>query len=158
MNIPLGLRHLLEVYRFVNESKYSYTEAFKKVATKNRITEAAVRSACTRDISINTEKLEMFLDPNNAEDFKLHLSKRFPHYQDSVREFINSILGTNEDTADELTKVVSTLFDDEKKNLFNGVLLRNILENIEQWTLREDIPEDVRIQMQGLLRSGKDYK
>jgi hypothetical protein len=158
MNIPVGLRHVLDVYRLVNQSKYSYTEAFKRVATKSRITEASVRSSCTRDIGINTEELEMFLDPNNAEHFKLHLSKRFPHYQDSVREFINGILGKNEDMADELTKVIGTLFDDEKKNLITGVLLKSILENIEKWILREDIPNDVRVQMQDLLKLGKDYR
>lgn len=92
MNIPVGLRHLLEVYKLVNDSKYSHSEAFREIATRGRITEAAVRLACMRDIGVNTQELAYYLDPDNSELFKAHLSKRYPAYQNFAFQFIDGVV------------------------------------------------------------------
>jgi hypothetical protein len=92
MFIPVGLRHLLDVYKLVNDSKYSHSEAFREVATRGRITGTAVRMACMRDIGVTTQELTYYLDADNSELFKAHLSKRYPAQQDFVCQFIDGVV------------------------------------------------------------------
>ena len=101
MNVPVGLRNLFEVYKLVNGYNYSYSEAFREIAKSGRITETAVRLACMRDIGVNTQELSYYLDPDNSELFKAHLSKRYPAYQDFICQFIDGVVRK----------------DNEKKNL-----------------------------------------
>jgi len=93
MSIPVGLRNLLDVYKLVNNSKCSFSEAFKEIAAKGRISEAAIRLACMRDNGVNTQELAYYLDPDNSEPFKAHLSKRYPAHQDFIYKFIDDVLG-----------------------------------------------------------------
>lgn len=148
MNIPSGLRHIMEVYRVVNKTDYSYTGAFKIVATKARITEASVRSACTRDIGINTTELDLFLDPLNAEAFKNHLFKRYPSQTQFIDRFINDVLGKNENELDDTTRTLRSLFDDEKENILSKIRLLKMLEQCSEWISRDDVPDDIKVKMQ----------
>jgi hypothetical protein len=90
MTVDAALRQIFEVYRLVRESKLKRVEAAKRVAQKHRVTLQTVMSSCTRNVGINTDEFDYFLEPENATAFRDFLVKIFPSYQDAINEFFRA--------------------------------------------------------------------
>ena len=73
-NILIGLRQILEVYRLVRWSGCDRKTAVKKVAQIHRVTSRTIASAITKNIGINTDEFDDFLQSQNAESFCRKLS------------------------------------------------------------------------------------
>ena len=147
-NIPLTLRHIMEVYRLIRELKYSRLRAIKEVAQKRRVDPQTITSACTRSIGINTYELEDFLTPQKAKSFCLHLVKRFPSFQKEIESFFDGLEGSQGSPSEDPTGFVRTLFPEEQKNILKTLLLKNIYKKISKWLGRGDLPSDLRCEME----------
>jgi hypothetical protein len=147
MNLPSGLRHVLEVCRLVRESHRSRTKAVSEIARTRRIDPQTVTSACTRSLGIGTDALDDFLLPDNSEAFCEHLVRRFPAYQKEIEAFFKQLDGKNDKVVEDPAAAVRTLFPDEKKDLLRLLLLHDIRKKFSVWVERYDIPEDVRQEM-----------
>jgi len=150
-NIPIGLRQILEVYRLVRSSACDRKSAVKKLAQVHRVTSQTISSAITRNIGVNTEELEQYLASDNAEAFRNHLVRHFPTFQDDIEEFFAALGVTQQDIeGNDTARSVRTLFSDEKKNVLMSLLLEEVKNNLSRWLERDDIPEDLRQQIQEL--------
>lgn len=147
MNIPSGLQQVMELYRLVRVSHRSRINAVKEIAKTRRRDPQTVTSACTRSLGIDTVELENFLLPKNAGAFCEHLVRRFPANQKEIETFFNQIEGKKDVSAEDPAGVVRTLFPNERKDLLRSLLLKNIGKRFVAWSVREDIPEDVRREM-----------
>lgn len=147
-----GLRHVLEVYRFVRKQYISRVDAAKNVGNANRITYETVMASCTRGLNISTDEFDYYLEPENTVEFKNLLIKRFPNFQDQIDEFFSAFDETSDDTEQDISeKIVRPLFQDEKKSLFNELMLDSFREKFQDWATRKDIPIDVREQLKDWL-------
>lgn len=136
-----GLEHILEVYRHVRKGYCSRVEAAKKVAKKGRIAYSTVMAFCTREISVDTVEFDKFLRPANAPLFRNYLIKRFPSSQDEIDDFFNEF-DRQEDT--QADRTIRPLFPDEKKHLYNELLLKEFRDKSMEWISRQDVPNDVK--------------
>lgn len=155
MAVDAGLRQMLEVYRLVRESKLRRVEAAKRVAQRHRVTLQTVMSSCTRNVGIRTDEFDNFLEPQNTSDFRDFLVKRFPTYQDDINGFFKAFEPSEASKRfpNEATKKIQTMFDDERKNLLNLLLIGSFKDRFSEWVIREDIPSDVRQQIREWLAS-----
>jgi len=144
MNIPSGLQQVMELYRLVRVSHRSRINAAKEIAKTRRRDLQTIISACTRSLGIDTDRLDYFLLPQNAEIFCEHLVRRFPPYQKEIETFFNQLAGKKDVSAEDPSGVVKTLFPKEKKDLLRSLLLQNIGKRFVSWSVREDIPDDIR--------------
>jgi hypothetical protein len=143
LKLPKGLRHIMDVYRLVRKSNHTRIEAIKEVSLIRRITSRSVTSACTRDIQINSDELDDFLIPENANNFCQHLIRRFPTFQKDIEEFINSFdKDITEIERDDFG--LKTFFPEEKDNLLRGVLLMVVIGKLSRWLIRSDLPIDLK--------------
>jgi hypothetical protein len=147
MNIPSGLQQVMELYRFVRVSHRSRINAVKEIAKTRRVDPQTVTSACTRSLGIDTDELDNFLLPKNTEAFCEHLVRRFPPYQREIETFFNKVEGKKDLSAEDPAGVVRTLFPKEKKDVFRMLLLQKIGKVFVAWSVREDIPEEIRHEM-----------
>lgn len=147
MNIPSGLQQVMELYRLVRVSHRSRINAVKEIAKMRRRDPQTVTSACTRSLGIDTDQLDYFLLPQNAEIFCEHLVRRFPSYQKEIETFFNQLVGKKDVSAEDPAGVVRTLFPKERKDLLRLLLLQNIGKRFVSWSVREEIPDDIRREM-----------
>jgi hypothetical protein len=152
MNIPEGLKHVLEVYKRVNESGSSYPDAVRGLTANSRITAATIRAACTTNLGIKTYEFEKSLNPCASDGFKEFLSRRFPAQQDYIHKFVNAVLGKVDQVAKE---PFETLFPNEKRRLISIFFLRNLAADFEKWMERNDIPPDVKESLKEHLKLAK---
>ena len=112
-------------------------------------------SSCTRNVGINADELDYFLESGNATAFRDFLVKRFPLHQETINEFFNAFAPAHacKGLEDQATKKIQTMFDDERRNLLNLLLLPTFKEKFSEWANREDIPADVRKQISEWLAS-----
>ena len=151
--INKSLSHAFEIYRLVRQDHHSRVEAAKKVGKRNRITYATVMSSCTRDINISTDKFDDFLEPENAVEFKNFLIIRFPDNQDEIIEFFNVFEETIEEVEkDMVEKLVRPLLPEEKKTLFNQIILSSMRDKFHNWISRDDVPKDIKNDIQKWLK------
>lgn len=149
LKLPKGLRHIMDVYRLVRKSNFTRIEAIKEVSRIRRITSRSVTSACTRDIQINSDELDDFLIPGNANNFCQHLIRRFPTFQKDIEEFINSFdKDTTEIERDDFG--LKIFFPEEKDNLLRGVLLMVVIGKLSRWLIRTDLPIDLKTEIEEL--------
>ena len=147
-----ALRYVLEVYRQVRQFGSSRIDAAKMVAKKHRISQQAVMSACTRDVGIrNTAEFDELIETENASEFRSHLVKRYPAYQEDINRFFKAF-GEHEDHYGAPASKIETLFDDERKNLLNQLMIQVFKDKFTEWRNRPDIPNDVRNQVSEWLR------
>ena len=146
-NLPEGIRHALEVCRLVRLSHRTRISAIKEVARSRRIDHQTVLSACTRSIGINTTKLDEFLLVKNSDKFCQHLVQRFPLYQKDIEPFFRQLEGDDSESNDDPTRIVRTLFPDEKKDLLRLLLLHEVRKQLILWSDRDDIPENLKHEM-----------
>ena len=148
-----GLKHVLEVFRLVRQKYYSRIDAAKEVGKTNRITYETVIASCTRGLNISTDDFDYFLESVNTAEFHNFLIKRFPSYQDQVDDFFSSFIQqADKSETNDSTKIVKTLFEEEKKSLFNQLILNSFKDKFQEWSLRGDIPTDVREQLKDWLK------
>jgi hypothetical protein len=148
-----GLRYVLEVYRSVRQQHLSRVDAAKNVGNANRITYETVMASCTRGLNISTDQFDYYLEPESTVEFKNFLIKRFPNFQDQIDEFFCAFDQTSDDTGQDISeKIVRPLFQDEKKSLFNQLMLNSFREKFQDWTARKDLPIDVREQLKDWLK------
>jgi len=122
-------------------------DAAKMVAKKHRISQQAVMSACTRDVGIrNTAEFDELIETENASEFRSHLVKRYPAYQEDINRFFEAF-GEHEDHSGSPASKIDTLFDDERKSLFNQLMIQVFKDKFNEWKNRPDIPNDVRNQV-----------
>ena len=145
-----GLKHILEVYRLVRQNYLSRIDAAKRVGKANRITYETVMASCTRGINISTDDFDYFLEAENTSEFHAFLIKRFPNAQDKIDDFFSAFIEISDKK--DSTKFVRTLFEDEKKSLLNQLILESVRDKFQEWTLRDDIPKDVREQLKDWLK------
>jgi hypothetical protein len=145
MDIPKGLKHILEVYRLVNRSGRSYPGVVRTLTANSRPTAATIRAACTTNLGIKTEEFEMFLDPSNAAEFIQLLSRKYPAQQDAIHKFIKAILGKDDRLSeDPAEKLLDTLFPSEQKTVISIQLLKTLVTDFEKWVQRSDVPPDIQ--------------
>lgn len=77
--------------------------------------------------------------------------QRYPSYQKTINEFFKALGETGEPTDSNISKL-ETLFDDKRKNLLNQLMIQVFKDKFIEWENREDIPTDVRKQIQEWLR------
>ena len=151
--INKSLSHAFEIYRLVRQDHYSRIEAAKKVGMKNRITYASVMSSCTRDLNISTDDFDNFLEPENTVEFKNFLIRRFPYHQEQIIEFFNAFEETIEEVEQDMVKkLVRPLLPDEKKTLFNQIILSSMRDEFHNWISRDDVPKDIKNDIQEWLK------
>ena len=142
-----ALRYVLEVYRQVRQFGSSRIDAAKMVAKKHRISQQAVMSACTRDVGIrNTVEFDELIETENAPEFRSHLVKRYPANQEDINRFFKAF-GEKGGRDGSPESKIETLFDDERKNLLNQLMIQVFKEKFTEWQNRPDIPNDVRNQV-----------
>lgn len=143
--LPSSLKHILEVYRLIQQARHSRIEAINEVAMKERIDPQTVRSSCTRSIGINISVFDDFVLVENVASFESHLIKRFPNYQDDIENFFDDITGRQpEIKGDDPVPMLKALFPEEKRNLLKSVLLDKMREDFHTWVQRPDIPDDMK--------------
>jgi len=77
--------------------------------------------------------------------------RHFPTFQDDIEEFFAALGVTQQDIeGNDTARSVRTLFSDEKKNVLMSLLLEEVKNNLSRWLERDDIPEDLRQQIQEL--------
>ena len=146
-DIPIGLRHILEVYRLVRESSILRLDAIKQVAKKHRIDPQTVRSACTRSLSISAKKLDKLLLEENIDNFEGLLVRRFPSYQNQIELFFREIKGeSGKVDEDDPNRFIKPLFPEEITNLLAFLMLKDIRNKCSKWANRADMPKDVKDQ------------
>lgn len=151
MEFPVGLRHILEVYRLVRQSRLSRISATKEVADKHRRDHQTVSSACTRSLGINTEEFDGLLLPQNANFLCKLLIQRFPSFQNRIENFFKEIEGWDEEpNSKDPARVIRTLFPEEKKSLLRTLLVEDVREKLSRWAERNDIPDDLKHEIQEL--------
>jgi hypothetical protein len=143
-NLPLGLQHVLDVYRLVNLSHCSRINAVNEIARTLRIDPQTVKSACTTRLGIRTRDLDEFLHSDKSDAFCDHLVRRFPVYRKDIEAFFNKFDDKKEQTLGEPVGPVNALLLNDKKDLLRLLLFQDICKSISAWTKRYDIPEDVR--------------
>jgi hypothetical protein len=142
-----ALRYVLEVYRQVRQSGASRIHAAKTVARQHRISQQTVMSACTRDAGISsTAEFDRLLQVENISELRSHLVKRYPSNKEDVHRFFMALGREREGTAQPISKI-DTLFDDERKNLLNKIIVDLFKNKFTEWQMRSDIPPDVRTQI-----------
>jgi len=144
MNLPIGLQHVMEVYRLVRRSHRSRIKAVNEVALTRRVDPQTVTSACTRSLGIGTDEFDEFLRSENSEAFCEHLVRRFPPYQREIEAIFAELDGKKDQAPDDPLGAIRELFPDEKKDLLRLLLLHNISGRLSAWSERHDIPEDIR--------------
>lgn len=148
--LPRGLKHILEVYRLIRQSRHSRIEAINEVAMKGgkRIDPQTVRSSCTRSIGIKISEFDSFILAENVASFEDHLIKRFPNYQDNIENFFDDITGRQpEIKGEDPVRELKALFPEEKRNLLKSVLLDKMKEDFHTWAKRTDLPDDIKQQL-----------
>lgn|SRR5574341_26669 len=143
-NLPDGLRHILEVCKLVRLSHRTRIDAINTVASKCRIDPQTVRSACTRSIGIKAAELDNLLMAQNFTRLSDLLVKRFPPYQKNIDTFFKQLEGDDKTSADDATRIVRTLFPDEKKDLMRRLLLHDVRKKLMLWSVRDDVPETMK--------------
>ncbi len=147
-----ALRYVLEVYRQVRQFGASRIDAAKMVAKKHRISQQAVMSACTRDVGIkNTAMFDELIEPEYTSEFRSHLVQRYPAYQKDINRFFKPFGEAGDQDSSSASKL-ETLFDDERKNLLNQLMIDVFKDKFIEWGKRSDIPSDVRNQIHKWLR------
>ena len=142
-----ALRYVLEVYRQVRQFGASRIDAAKMVAKKHRISQQAVMSACIRDVGIkNTAEFDDLIQPENTAEFRSHLVQRYPGYQKDINRFFKAFGEVGGQDSSSASKL-ETLFDDERKNLLNQLMIEIFKDKFIEWGSRSDIPSDVRSQI-----------
>jgi len=150
-NLPIGLQHTLEVVRLVHKSRMHRLAAVKQIAKKHRIDPQTVSSACTRSLGLSTRAFDEFLERESAEAFCQHLVRRFPQHQDSIEAFFATVVGRPPaSSVKDPTRIVKTLFPEERKQVHDVLLLREALDSVERWLNRDDLPVDFRQELQEL--------
>lgn len=140
-----ALRYVLEVYRQTRQFGAERIDAAKMVAKKHRISLQAVMSACTRDVGIrNVAEFDELIEAENASVFRSHLVKRYPANQEDINRFFNAF---GDDQTEGRPSKIETLFDDERKNLINEMMITLFKDKFTEWGKRADIPLDVRNQI-----------
>ncbi len=125
--------------------------AVKQVAKKHRIDPQTITSACTRSIGLTTHRLDDLLDRDNSQAFCQHLVRHFPGYQDAIDDFFAGLAGSPQPSSPkDATRIVKTLFPDERKQLRDSLLLNEARESLERWMRRGDVPEDLQREIQDL--------
>lgn len=148
--LPIGMRQILEVYRLVYQLGYERTDAVKKVALVCRVTSQTISSAITRNIGINTSQLDNLMRKGNEDAFRQHLVRHFPNYQDDIEKFFTSVNESTEYVEKGPTRILRTLFPEEKLNVLNLILLDEVRKYLKQWLARTDIPEDLREEIRDI--------
>lgn len=147
-----GLKHILEVFRLVRQRDFSRINAAREVGKTNRITYRTVMASCTGGINIRTDKFDYFLEPENTTEFHDFLIRRFPSHQDRIDEFFSAFIEQADGSEPNgPRRIVRTLFEEEKKSLFTQLILSSIKDKFQEWSLRNDIPPDVREQLRNWL-------
>lgn len=147
INIPIGLKHILEVYRLVKESSISRLDAIKLIAQKHRIDPQTVRSACTRSLGISAKKLDKLLLEENIDNFEGLLVRRFPSYQNQIELFFREIKSeSGKVDEDDPNRFIKPLFPEEITNLSAFLTLKDIRNKCLEWVNRADVPNDVKKQ------------
>lgn len=142
-----ALRYVLEVYRQVRQFESPRIDAAKMVAKEHRISQQTVMSACTRDVGIrNTAEFDELIETENALEFRSHLVKRYPTYQEDINRFFNAF-GEHPDHGGSPASKIETLFEDERNNLLNQLMIKVFKDKFTEWRNRPDIPHDVRNQI-----------
>lgn len=139
--MPEGLKHVLEVYKRVNESGSSYPDAVRGLTSNSRITAATIRAACTTNFGIKTYEFEALLKPCNSDSFKAFLSRKYPAHQDYIHRFVDAVLG---ESAPSVADSFETFFPNEKKRIVSKLFLMNLITDFETWMQRSDVPPDVK--------------
>ena len=143
-----SLKHILDVYRQVRQFGSSRIDALKIVANRNRVSQQTVRSACTRDIGIDgVDELDYLLEPETISEFRTKLIQRFPSSQDEIDRFLATFEDSVEGQKEGFSKSIETLFDDERKNLANQLMIELFKDKFLEWEKRQDIPSDVMDQV-----------
>lgn len=141
------LRYVLEVYRQVRQFGASRIDAAKIVAKNHRISLQAVMSACTRDVGIkNTAEFDDLIEPEYASEFRSLLVQRYPAYQKDINRFFKAFGEAGGQGSSSPSKF-ETLFDDERKNLRNQLMIDVFKDKFIEWEERPDIPSDARKQI-----------
>ena len=105
-----------------------------------------------RDVGINgITELDYLFESENTSEFRTHLVRRFPTYQNDINEFFNA-LGDPGARVDSASDKLETLFDDERKNLLNRLMIQVLKDKFNEWENRSDIPTDVQEQIQKWLQ------
>ena len=143
-----ALRHILEVYRQVRQFGSARIDAAKMVAKKHRVSQQTVMSSCTRDVGIQgATELDYLLEPENTTELRTLLVQRFPAYQKDINDIFKAFDDSGEPT-DSASKKIETLFEDERKNLLNELIIKVFKDKFIEWETRSDIPSDMREQIQ----------
>lgn len=150
-DLPIGLHHVLQVYRLVRRSGYDRLSAVKEVARQRRVDPQTISSACTRSLGLTTAELEEVLHPKNAQRFRGHLVRRFPGQQSQISEFLAAVDPSASDTdLGRAERILQTLFPEEKQQVLQSVLLQHIQEKLTEWASCPEVPEEIRREMREL--------
>lgn len=150
-NLPIGLQHVLQVYRLVRRSRYDRLSAIKEVARQRRVDPQTISSACTRSLGLTTPTLEELLHPRNAARFREHLIRRFPAHQSQISEFLAAVdPAASEADLGRADGILEPLFPEEKRQVLESVLLQHIQDKLAEWSGRPDVPEEIRQEMRAL--------
>ncbi len=151
MNLPIGLQHVLEVVRLVHKNRMNRLAAAKQIAKKHRIDLQTVSSACTRSLGLSTRAFDEFLELDSVEALCQHLVRRFPQEQDSIEDFFANIVGgLPASSREDPTRIVKTLFPEEKKHVRDALLLREVQECLDRWLNRNNLSRELQSEMRDL--------
>lgn len=150
-DLPIGLHHVLQVYRLVRRSGYDRLSAIKEVARQRRVDPQTISSACTRSLGLTTVMLDDLLDADNSARFREHLLRRFPAQQSQISDFLTAVDGSaSEAEIGKAERILETLFPSERRRVLESVLLRHIQNKLAEWSVRPDVPEEIRNEMRVL--------
>ena len=151
MNCPAGLQHVLEVVRLIHKSRMTRLDAVKHIAEKLRIEPQTVSSACTRSLGLSTRAFDEFLERDSTEALCQHLVRRFPQEQDLIEKFFANVVdGPLASSSEDATRILKTLFPEEKKHLRDALLLSEVLECLERWLNRNDLSQNLQREIRDL--------
>lgn len=156
-NLPKGLKYIFEVYRLVRYENYTRKQAVNKIATRHeKINPSTVRAACTREICIGTDRLDLYMKPGHEASFKDFLLNRFPQYENEIEEFFtyNFELKYSQKIDTRLRK--ASMYPSELLNELKRKLLIELQKSLDLWIDR-DVPNDIKITLQEWIELIRDY-
>jgi hypothetical protein len=90
-------------------------------------------SACTRDVGIkNTAMFDELIEPEYTSEFRSHLVQRYPAYQKDINHFFKAFGEAGDQDSSSASKL-ETLFDDERKNLLNQLMIDVFKDKFIEW-------------------------
>lgn len=144
-----SISNILEIYKLVVQKHYTPVEAAKEVGKKRNIDYSDLISSCIKDLNINKDNYNYFLEAKNDFNFKNFLSRRFPEHQDQIDRFFNTFEDASDIPVLDLSKIIKPSYHNEKKSISSQVILSSLKDNFLDWISRPDIPQDVKEELKG---------